>query len=151
MVILRSRDSKMLAEIASRLKPVARARALLLLATEAAEKIGADGIHLSEARAHEASSWRARHPNWIISIAAHSLSAAAKARHADAILLSPFFATSSHPGIATLGPVRARFIVRLIGKQVYALGGIDANTVKRLSGAKLAGIAAVSALDPSRP
>jgi thiamine-phosphate pyrophosphorylase len=151
MIIVRSRDDARLVELARELKPIARARSLLLLAALSTKAIDIDGIHLSETRAHEAAHWRARHPNWIITAAAHSLSAAAQARYADAILLSPVFQTRSHSGAATLGPIKARVIARLIDKPVYALGGIDAHTVKRLRCAKLAGIAAIGALDPAAP
>lgn len=151
MIIVRSRDDSRLIELARDLKPIARARSLLLLAAPSIRAIDVDGIHLSETRAHEAAHWRACHPNWIITVVAHSLSAAAQARYADAILLSPVFPTRSHPGGATLSPIRARIIARLIDKPVYALGGIDAHTVKHLRDAKLAGIAAIGALDPAAP
>ena len=42
----------------------------------------------------EAPHWRARHPDWIITVSAHSLGALLKAREVDAIFLSPVFATT---------------------------------------------------------
>ncbi|HEY1632619.1 MAG TPA: thiamine phosphate synthase [Rhizomicrobium sp.] len=117
----------------------------LLIANDGAlaARIGADGIHLSEARAHEAAHWRARHPGWLITAAAHSLRATAV--QADAVLLSPIFATRSHPGAKTLG-LRALTIARQAATPVYALGGVDAITVRRLDGGAFAGVAAISAL-----
>jgi thiamine-phosphate pyrophosphorylase len=43
---------------------------------------------------------------------------------ADAVLLSPVFATRSHPGGASLGPVRFRLLARLAQVPVIALGGM---------------------------
>ena len=43
---------------------------------------------------------------------------------ADAALLSPVFATRSHPGGGTLGPVRFRLLARQAGLPVIALGGM---------------------------
>ncbi|HEX3674579.1 MAG TPA: thiamine phosphate synthase [Rhizomicrobium sp.] len=152
-VILRSRDAAQRAQLASELRKIARARGLaLLIANDGAlaAKIGADGIHLSELHARDAAHWRARHPRWLITAAAHSLRACARARDADAVLLSPVFATGSHPGGATLGAIRARLIALASPVPVYALGGIGAHNVGNLSGARLSGIAAISALQSPR-
>jgi thiamine-phosphate pyrophosphorylase len=57
---------------------------------------------------------------------AHSLreiGAAARA-HADAVLLSPVFATRTHPGGAVLGPVRFLLLARRSPLPVFALGGM---------------------------
>lgn len=43
---------------------------------------------------------------------------------ADAALLSPVFATRSHPSAASLGPVRFRLLTRLAKVPVIALGGM---------------------------
>jgi thiamine-phosphate pyrophosphorylase len=149
LVILRARQAGHRAMLAAALKPIAHRRGLLLLiANDAAlaARIGADGLHLSEAHASEAAHWRARHPDWTITVAAHSLRAVAKARHADAAILAPVFATASHAGAAALGPIRARMIAQAAPLPVYALGGIDAAAARRLDGARLAGLAAISAL-----
>ncbi len=148
-VILRARDDTRRAQLASELGPIARARGLaLLIANDGAlaARIGADGIHLSEARARDAAHWRTRHPDWLITAAAHSLHACVHTRDAGAVLLSPIFATSSHPGAPALGAIRARLIALASPVPVYALGGIDAGSVRKLSGARLSGIAAISAL-----
>ncbi len=106
--------------------------------------LGADGLHLPESKAREAAHWRARHPRWIISAAAHSL----RAMHAavDLIVLSAVFPTRSHPGRAALGAVRANTLAHASHIPVYALGGIDAQNASLLNG--FAGIAAVGALAP---
>jgi len=149
LVIVRDRQTSRRAELAAALAAIARRRGLLLIvANDAvlAAKIGADGLHLSEAHAADAAHWRARHPHWLITAAAHSLAACARARHADAVLLAPVFATPSHPGGTVLGATRARIIAHASPLPVYALGGIDAGNVVRLEAAKLAGVAAVGAL-----
>ncbi len=146
-IILRARDAARRTELAAALKMIAHARGLaLLIANDAAlaARIGTDGLHLSQANARDAGHWRARHPQWIITAAAHSLRACT--RDADAVLLSPVFATASHPGAVVLGAIRARLIARASPVPVYALGGIDTKTVRNLNGADFAGVAAISAL-----
>lgn len=149
LVIIRARRSEDRASLAAWLKPIARSRNLRLLAAAdpaLAVRARLDGLHLPEARACEASHWRALHPNWLITIAAHSLRAVALAKHADAALLAPVFATVSHRDRPPLAPVRANQIARHARVAVYALGGIDNRGALRLAGRNYAGIAAISAL-----
>ena len=110
-----------------------------------AVRLGAHGAHLSEARSHEASRWRARFPHLLITTATHSLRALMLSR-GDMAFLSPVYPTQSHPGRTALSPVRANMIARQSNRRVIALGGIDAANVARLSG--FAGIAAIGALIP---
>lgn len=65
---------------------------------------------------------------------AHSLREIGAARRvgADAVLLSPVFPTRSHPGAATLGPIRFRLLAAQAGVPVIALGGMTARTARRL-------------------
>lgn len=51
---------------------------------------------------------------------------------ADAVLLSPVFATRSHPGGGVLGPVRFRLLARQSLVPVIALGGMDQHSADRL-------------------
>jgi thiamine-phosphate pyrophosphorylase len=127
---------------------VARAQKLkLLIANDAvlAARVGADGIHLSEASVRHAAHWRALHPRWIITAAAHGLRGTHVAA-LDAVFLSPAFATQSHPGTPPLGATRLRFLAMQSRPAVYALGGVDAGAARRLAGAGLAGLAATGAL-----
>ncbi|MEO6041726.1 MAG: thiamine phosphate synthase [Croceibacterium sp.] len=66
---------------------------------------------------------------------AHSLGELAIARRAgaDAVFLSPVFATRSHPGAARLGPVRFRLLAARVTVPVIALGGMTARSAKRLA------------------
>ncbi|MBU6443728.1 MAG: thiamine phosphate synthase [Alphaproteobacteria bacterium] len=149
LVILRARDAARRAALAQALLRVAYARDLVLLIADdptLATNLGAHGLHLPEARAHEAVHWRASHPHWLITAAAHSLRAIQRARHADAVLLSPVFASQSHQDAPGMGAVRFRILARQARKPVYALGGVDAHTVLQLTGAPATGIAAIGAL-----
>jgi thiamine-phosphate pyrophosphorylase len=95
-----------------------------------------------------AARWRIRRPGWVITCAAHSLNACARADAigADAVFLAPVFATKSHPGRASIGPLRLRIMTHMLKVPIYALGGIDALSARRLDGAHLAGLAAIDAL-----
>jgi thiamine-phosphate pyrophosphorylase len=149
LVIVRARDKARRAELAARLRGLAWARGLILLVADdpaLARAIGANGLHLPEIRARQAAHWRAKNPGWLITAAAHSLGAVLKASHADAVLLSPIFATASHKGAPALSAARARLIARGVATPVFALGGVSASNAALLSG--FSGIAAISALSP---
>lgn len=94
--------------------------------------------------------WRARRPWAFLTASAHSLRAVVHAAScgADAVFLSPVFPTESHPGRWAITPIRVRIMAKLANVPLYAMGGIDGTNVKRLAGARLAGIAAVAALAP---
>ncbi|MBT4769999.1 MAG: thiamine phosphate synthase [Rhodospirillaceae bacterium] len=84
----------------------------------------------------------------LITAAAHSNRALGRAASlgADAVFLSPVFATQSHPGRQPLGSVRFSAMVRRSRLPVYALGGITSSSLRRLSGIKIAGIGAIGGL-----
>lgn len=137
--------------MACALLPIVRERHLTLSIAndpQLAQRIGAHGVHFSEAAMREASRWRVLRPHWILTVAAHSLAACATAKQlgADAVFLSPVFATRSHPGAPHLGAVRAMLIARQSPLPVYALGSIDAATARRLYDSRFAGFAAIGAL-----
>jgi thiamine-phosphate pyrophosphorylase len=72
----------------------------------------------------------------------HSLREIGRARRlgAAAVLLSPVFATRSHPGAAPLGPQRFRALARRAGLPVIALGGMDARRARALGAPRFAAI-----------
>ncbi len=124
----------------------------LLIAGDArlAMAIRADGLHLPEGLVKQGpGAWRAwRRPGWLVTAAAHSPAALRRAAKAgvDAALLSPVFPTASHPDAQGLGPVR---FARWCGEgpiPVYALGGIDAASARRLIGSRSVGLAGIGAL-----
>ena len=150
-VILRHYGAAERAALARRLARLCRARGLVLLVAgdaRLAAAVGAGGIHLREREIRRASDWRRRRPTWLITVAAHSRASlvAAHRAGADAALLAPVFATASHPGAPTLGPVRFAALACASPLPVIALGGIDARTAPRLKASGAAGLAAISGL-----
>jgi thiamine-phosphate pyrophosphorylase len=146
MVIVRAREPAYRKQLARAMMTIARERGLFVLVAGDAKlalEVGADGVHLPEARIGEAASLRVRH-RLIITAAAHSLSALRKTAWLDGAILSPVFPTASHPGRSSLTPVRAALIARAARLPVYALGGVTPTNAGRLSG--FSGIAAVGAL-----
>ncbi|MDE2434830.1 MAG: thiamine phosphate synthase [Sphingomonadales bacterium] len=73
-------------------------------------------------------------------VTVHSLHEIGKARRADALLLSPAFATRSHPGGQALGPVRFRLLAARSRAAVIALGGMNRNSARRLDWPRWAAI-----------
>lgn len=80
----------------------------------------------------------------------HSLREATDARRRGARLLfvSPVFATRTHPGAQTLGPLRAARIAQLSGVLAIALGGMSAHRFRRMRALGFVGWAAIDALTP---
>lgn len=121
----------------------------LLIAAKPADarKLGSQNRHLA---GHQARTFRkTTYTDKITTCAAHSakeIIAAARAR-ADAVLISPVFATASHRGAKTLGPLRFATLARLAHAKnlaVYALGGLTDDTkIKRLSGSGHHGVAGI--------
>jgi thiamine-phosphate pyrophosphorylase len=143
IVVVRAHDAKRRAALAQALHGIAP----LLIADDPAlaQQIGAAGLHLPEARMKKAHHWRLRHPGWIITSSAHSLSALMHAHALDAVFLSPVFATTSHANARSLNPARAAFIAAAAPVPVYALGGVTARNAPLLAPA-FSGIAAISSL-----
>ena len=77
--------------------------------------------------------------------------AAANRTGGAAILLSPVFPTRSHPGAATLGPVRFRLLAARAAVPVIALGGVDAPRARRLGWPRWAAIDGLSGGPRSLP
>jgi thiamine-phosphate pyrophosphorylase len=150
-IILRHRDDARRAELAERLAEISRRRGLRLIIAgdpRLAIHVRAAGVHFSEARIEDAAHWRALRPSWLITTAAHSERAVLRAANirADAALLAPVFPTKSHPDARIIGSLRLRLIASRAALPLYALGGIGAANVARLTGARLAGIAAIEGL-----
>lgn len=121
-----------------------RARGLTLLVAEDAGlalRLGADGIHLPERALG-----RLRHlkrQGWMVTAAAHGTGSLRQARGADVVLLSPVFATPSHPGAPGLGVLRFAALRARSAAAVVALGGVNATTLRRLRGSGTYGIAGI--------
>jgi thiamine-phosphate pyrophosphorylase len=113
-----------------------------------ARLVGADGVHLPERMMGQAKRLRARHPNWILTTAAHSPRAIAKAARLglDAALISPVFVSQSPSASQPLGQTRVAQWVGGARLPVIALGGIGHKNARLLSGTGVWGIAAVDGL-----
>ncbi len=108
------------------------------------------GLHLPDGLARSASP---RIRLWVrrggsLTVAVHDRSGLRRAAElgAEAALLSPVFATRSHPGAKPLGLQAFRHLARMAKLPVIALGGIDRTNVLQLKSAPIAGVAAVGAL-----
>jgi len=138
------------------LAPLARLcrqrRLVLLIAGDgrAALRHGA-GLHLPDRRPTSGvlAFLLARRPGQPLSVAAHGRAGIARARRlrASAVLLSPAFPTASHPGAATLGPLRLAALARRAGRPAVALGGVTAARAGRLP-RRFAGLAAIDGFQP---
>lgn len=69
---------------------------------------------------------------------------AANAIRADAVMLSPVFATRSHPEVAALGPERFRALAALAAMPVIALGGMSPARAQELDWPRWAAIDGLS-------
>ena len=134
--------------VARRLKAIARSRGLTLLIGQdvaLALRVGADGVHMPERLTHRAGPLKRAHPGWVVTAAAHSLSAARRGA-ADAVVISAVFPSRSASAGPALGSVRLAALVRAAGRPAYALGGISDKTARRLIDVGLIGLAAVEGL-----
>ncbi len=151
-ILLRHYDSAGRRSLAIRLAQLARRRRLVLLVAgdwRLAAAIGAAGLHLPEGllrsgRLAPALGW-ARRRRRLVTAACHSQAALAAAGKLGvrAALLSPVFATRSHPGAPSLGPLRFAAWCRSAPLPVYALGGVTGRSARRLAGSGACGLAAV--------
>ncbi len=110
-----------------------------------AVRIGAEGIHVPERAASRVPGLRRMNPRWIVSTSAHGADSIARANQLkpDLLLVSPLFATGSHPGAQTLGTTRFAALAVASRVPVHALGGIDGARVMRVVHLPLRGIALI--------
>ena len=156
-VIFRDYDAPDRKDLGQALACACRERSIrfLVAGDEAlAQALTADGLHLPEHRLSESAAMRRKHPDWLITVAAHGAAAltAAHAAGADAALLSPVFATASHPETlkSDKGLLGARGFANLSDASplpVYALGGVTAENIALIKGGHTAGVAAIGAFD----
>jgi thiamine-phosphate pyrophosphorylase len=154
-VVLRHYEVPERAALAERLARVCRCRGVALLIGNdwrLAVSVGADGVHLAEAVLKRGVALPpALRRRWLVTAAAHSTAALFRAARfgADAAFLSPVFATASHPGAAGLGACRFAVMAHAAPLPVFALGGINRMSVRRLVGSGAKGVAAIAGLSPS--
>ncbi|MCY4034255.1 MAG: thiamine phosphate synthase [Hyphomicrobiales bacterium] len=135
-------------DLAGIVAALCRRRRLILLVADSvplALQVRAQGVHFPQWR-WEGASFRRPFNKFRITGAAHSPGALAQAsrRGMDAVMLSPVFATDSHPQAEALGAMKASAWARRWGRgiPVYALGGVDSGGRRRLRGGGWAGTAA---------
>jgi thiamine-phosphate pyrophosphorylase len=134
--------------LAIKLARICRARRVKLLIAGDLQLAAAAkaGLHLPERQAATPAIrlWRRR--GGFMSVAAHGR--LGLRRGADAALLSPVFATASHPTAKPLGLLALRRLTRSARLPVLALGGVTAERLVALKSAAIFGVAAVGALIP---
>lgn len=150
-IVFRAFGAENAVEQGRRLRAIADARGLVLLVGAhpgLAEGVRADGLHMPERLAGEIPKLRAEHGRYLITVAAHDLNAvqAAERAGADAVIVSPVFPSNSPSAGQPLGLEGLRTLASATALPVYALGGVRADTVGRLAGSGIVGIAAVEAL-----
>ncbi len=148
-VILRDYDAPDRAALASEMARLCRRLHLhFLIGGDAAlARKHKAGLHMPENMATPFLAAQCPHGQ-TLSMAAHSPAALRKAHalNVDAVLLSPVFATPSHPHAKPanlLGVVRLAALSRQTRLPLIALGGMTARRFARLSGARLHGFAAI--------
>jgi thiamine-phosphate pyrophosphorylase len=134
-----------------KLRALARSRGVLFLVgadAALAAALSADGLHLPQRLAHRAGASRRAHPRWLVTAAAHGLAPALAAHRAGAhaVVLSPVFPSRSPSAGKTLGVLQFSQIVLATGGPVYALGGVNALTARRLLLTRAVGVAAIDGL-----
>jgi thiamine-phosphate pyrophosphorylase len=122
----------------AKVQALAKRRGLVVI------RAGKDRLAPHEDGLHNAARKPAR---GLLTRAAHSRREARAAARAgaDLVLVSPIFATRSHPGATALGPRRARLIARAFGGPAIALGGVTRAEGKRLMRRGFYGWAAIDA------
>lgn len=137
--------------VAQALADICRARGLVFLIgndADLAARSGADGVHWPERSLAEAAARRARGDVSLFTSAAHSGRALHRAAQAgiDACLLSPVFPSASPSAGRPLGLFPAARLAQGAALPVFALGGLNPRTAKRLEKLGFSGIACVGAL-----
>jgi len=134
-------ERRMLYELVRR---IARRRRLVLILAASPQRAAAwkaDGVH-GRSRRH------ASRP-LLRSAPAHDRRELLAARHADLVLVSPVFPTRSHPGAATLGPVRLGLMLGEDRRRIVALGGVTRRHGRSLRNLGIARWAAIDGLTRS--
>ncbi len=146
-VIFRDYDHPDRATLGRLYKDACQRRGLLFFVAgdqDLAIELGANGLHIPEHQIADIS--HLRNERWLVSAACHSSESLMSAAQngADLALLSPIFPTKSHPDAMALGVDTLTDILDRSPIPIYALGGIDATTIKQLPDhPRLAGVAAI--------
>ena len=115
---------------------------------ELADAIGADGVHFSrDAALSGPITWRAKHPDWIITMAGLKEGAyLAPLDSLDALFISSVFPSRSPSAGKPIGVTGLERRSAALPVPIFALGGIDAATAPQLFGSGISGLAAIEGL-----
>jgi len=108
-------------------------------------KVGADGVHFRRDSALTAPTlWRRRCPDWLITMAGvKNGDYSGDLSVLDGLLVSSIFESQSPSAGEPIGIGALKTQVQALPVPVFALGGINAGTAKRLIGTGAAGLAAI--------
>ena len=142
-------DPETYANLASRAVEIAHrhgARIILNADPEIALALGADGVHLTARRLRTLAARPLPRHLWV-SAACHDEAelALARALDADFAFVSPVQATNTHPEASPLGWSALGRLARGAGLPVYALGGVNENSMPSALAAGCLGVATISA------
>ncbi|MBL4908112.1 MAG: thiamine phosphate synthase [Sneathiella sp.] len=151
-IVFRHYNSEQRAETAILLSKICKNRDLTLLISKTPALAAATksaGCHIPEYLIQQIPLMKMRFPRLTFTAACHSerslhLAAACKA---DAAFLSPIFPTASHPGVSSLGAVRAALIKSRVSLPVYGLGGVNVQNWRQLSSLQFSGFGAISTFE----
>lgn len=136
-------------EMASALRQVCFVRGIQFLIGQdeaLARRVGADGLHLPERDLAKGSVLRQRYPDWVLSGAVHHRRNLENIHDLDGIIVSPVFESASASAGELIGIMGLQKIIQSTPCPVFALGGVNAQTVGSLIGVGVAGIAGVSGM-----
>lgn len=110
--------------------------------------IRADGVHLPEASAGRRGRVQALRRRFIVTAAAHSWPAVLRAQRSgvDAVIVSPVFTSRSPSAGRPLGRLTFSRMARAARLPLYALGGVNSETMCHLMRTGATGVAAIDAL-----
>ncbi len=132
------------------LRRLARERGLVFLVggdASLARALRADGLHLPERWVPARVDRRPWPRGFIVTAAAHSLPAVRRASRAgvDGVVISPIFPSASPSAGCPIGPMTLAAWTRAARCPVYALGGVDIRTVRKIGLTGASGFAAIDA------
>jgi thiamine-phosphate diphosphorylase len=145
----RGRSAEELVAKGRPLRELAREAGALFLvngSVEVARRLGADGLHLPAAGPEPESVRDAVAPCTRIGMSCHDRGELERAAGADWVFLSPVFTTASKPLAHPLGTEGLAALVPFAPAPVYALGGIEVESVADCLEAGAAGVAAIRGL-----
>lgn len=140
-VIFRHYKTRDRRAVFEQVRKVARRRGLVLLLAGNSKQAAAwraDGVH-------GRSPHRLTPCRLLRTVPVHDARELAAAR-GHAVVVSPVFATRSHPGARTLGPLAFAFLAKRASVPVIALGGMNARRYRRMAPLGAYGWAGIDAL-----